>query len=110
MLPSVLSSPLEDLALTQFVLCNTLADMFRASLQRALLLLCVLLGQLTLLVSGLGSSCSAPLTSGDSAANAPFWLQNITHRGTSAFNSNPTGYQVFRNVKVGIFVIYCLCL
>lgn len=26
-------------------------------------------------------------------------MQNIKHQGTAAFNSNPSGYQVFRNVK-----------
>ncbi|KAG6850608.1 hypothetical protein H0H93_011276, partial [Arthromyces matolae] len=32
----------------------------------------------------------------------PFWLESIKHQGTSAFNPDPT-YQVFRNVKVGVF-------
>lgn len=27
------------------------------------------------------------------------WLQNAKHQGIAAFNSNPSGYQVFRNVK-----------
>lgn len=49
-------------------------------------------------VSALGSSCSAPLTTGQAAPGEPYWLQNITHQGTSAFNSNKT-YQVFRNVQ-----------
>lgn len=49
-------------------------------------------------VAALGSSCSAPLTPGASASD-PFWLQSITKRGTSAFNSNPSAYKVFRNVK-----------
>ena len=48
-------------------------------------------------VAGLGSSCSAPLGSGSAAASDPYWLENIAHRGTSAFG--PSGYQVFRNVK-----------
>ncbi|KZS93669.1 pectin lyase-like protein [Sistotremastrum niveocremeum HHB9708] len=47
----------------------------------------------------LGSSCAAPVTSGTAGANDPFWLQNLQHQGTSAFNSNPSGYQVYRNVK-----------
>ncbi|KAJ7074278.1 exo-beta-1,3-glucanase [Mycena amicta] len=51
------------------------------------------------LVDGLGSSCTTPLGAGTAAAADPFWLQNIKHQGTSAFNSNPSSYQVFRNVK-----------
>ncbi|KAH7904582.1 pectate lyase superfamily protein-domain-containing protein [Hygrophoropsis aurantiaca] len=49
--------------------------------------------------SGLGTSCSTPLGSGSAAAGDPYWLQTITHQGTSAFNANPSSYQVFRNVK-----------
>ena len=50
-------------------------------------------------VSALGTSCSAPVTSGTAAPGAPFWMENIAHLGTSAFNSNPSSYQIFRNVK-----------
>lgn len=28
-----------------------------------------------------------------------YWLAGITHQGLAAFNSNPSGYKVFRNVK-----------
>ncbi|KAG0124681.1 pectate lyase superfamily protein-domain-containing protein [Tuber indicum] len=28
-----------------------------------------------------------------------FWLSAITHRGAAAFNANPAGYKVFRNIK-----------
>lgn len=28
-----------------------------------------------------------------------YWLQTAKHQGIAAFNSNPSGYQVFRNVK-----------
>jgi len=28
-----------------------------------------------------------------------YWLENIQHQGVAAFNPDPTGYQVFRNVK-----------
>jgi glucan 1,3-beta-glucosidase len=49
-------------------------------------------------VSGLGSYCSAPLATGQAAPGDPYWLQNIKHQGTSAFNPNTT-YQVFRNVQ-----------
>jgi glucan 1,3-beta-glucosidase len=50
-------------------------------------------------VAGLGSSCSSPLGAGTAAAGDPYWLQSIKHQGISAFNSNPSSYQVFRNVK-----------
>lgn len=49
-------------------------------------------------VSALGTSCTAPL-SPSAAASDPFWLQNIAHLGTSAYNSNPSSYKVYRNVK-----------
>ncbi|TBU39254.1 beta-1,3-glucanase [Dichomitus squalens] len=60
--------------------------------------LLTLLG-LSTLVSALGTSCSAPVTSGTAAASAPFWLEQIQHQGSAPFNPNPSGYQVFRNVK-----------
>lgn len=28
-----------------------------------------------------------------------YWLENIKHQGVAAFNADPSGYQVFRNVK-----------
>ncbi|GAB7360253.1 hypothetical protein MBLNU230_g8013t1 [Neophaeotheca triangularis] len=28
-----------------------------------------------------------------------YWLENVKHQGVAAFNSNPSTYQVFRNVK-----------
>lgn len=31
--------------------------------------------------------------------DSPYWLANIAHQGLAAFNSNPSGYKVFRNVK-----------
>ena len=49
--------------------------------------------------SSLGTSCSSPIGSGTAAPGDPYWLQNIKHQGTSAFNANPGSYQVFRNVK-----------
>ncbi|KAG1724556.1 glycoside hydrolase family 55 protein [Suillus lakei] len=61
------------------------------------LLLSALLAFSTL-VTGLGTSCSAPLGGGTAAPSDPYWLQIIKHQGTSAFNSNST-YQVFRDVK-----------
>ncbi|TFK54506.1 exo-beta-1,3-glucanase [Heliocybe sulcata] len=62
------------------------------------LLLALFLGPFTL-VSGLGTSCSAPLGSGNAGPNDPYWMETITHQGTSPFNPNPGSYQVFRNVK-----------
>ncbi|KAG6373189.1 glycoside hydrolase family 55 protein [Boletus reticuloceps] len=50
-------------------------------------------------VSGLGSSCSAPLGSGTASSTDPYWLETIKHQGTSPFNSDPNSYQIFRNVK-----------
>lgn len=52
------------------------------------------------IVSGLGTSCTAPLGAGTSGKNDPFWMQNIKHQGTAPLNSNPSSYTVFRNVKV----------
>ncbi|KAJ3811027.1 exo-beta-1,3-glucanase [Lentinula aff. lateritia] len=51
------------------------------------------------LVLSLGTSCSAPLGAGTAAPTDPYWMQNIKHQGTAAFNPNPSSYQVFRNVK-----------
>lgn len=31
--------------------------------------------------------------------DTPYWLADITHQGVAAFNQNPSGYKVFRNVK-----------
>ncbi|KAI0930177.1 hypothetical protein AcV5_006960 [Taiwanofungus camphoratus] len=68
-------------------------------LRHSILLVVALWGSLVLTVTGLGSSCSAPLGAGNSTPSDPFWMQDITHQGTSAFNSDPSSYQVFRNVK-----------
>jgi glucan 1,3-beta-glucosidase len=64
-----------------------------------LALLGALFAHLAPLVTSLGTSCSGPLGAGAAAPSDPFWLQNIKHQGIAAFNSNPSGYQVFRNVK-----------
>ncbi|KAG6886032.1 hypothetical protein C0993_005216 [Termitomyces sp. T159_Od127] len=50
-------------------------------------------------VRGLGTSCSSPLGPGTAASGDPYWLETIKHQGIAAYNPNPTGYQVFRNVK-----------
>jgi glucan 1,3-beta-glucosidase len=63
-----------------------------------LLLLSAIFASSTL-VSGLGTSCLAPLTGGTAAPGDPYWLETIQHQGTSAFNPDPSTYEVFRNVK-----------
>ncbi|KDQ16283.1 glycoside hydrolase family 55 protein [Botryobasidium botryosum FD-172 SS1] len=57
------------------------------------------LASAALSVNALGSQCSGPLGGGNADANAPFWLETIAKRGTSAFNNSPSSYKVFRNVK-----------
>ncbi|CAK5264005.1 unnamed protein product [Mycena citricolor] len=47
----------------------------------------------------LGSSCSTPLGSGTAGPSNAFWLQDIKHQGTAAYNANPSTYPVFRNVR-----------
>lgn len=37
--------------------------------------------------------------SGAAAADTAYWLADIAHQGVAAFNPNPSGYGVFRNVK-----------
>ncbi|KAG9004242.1 hypothetical protein FRB90_011032 [Tulasnella sp. 427] len=53
---------------------------------------------LTSVVSGLGNSCSSALTPSANSGD-PHWMQTITRRGKSAYNSNPSSYKVYRNVK-----------
>ncbi|KAG6814279.1 hypothetical protein H0H92_013404 [Tricholoma furcatifolium] len=50
-------------------------------------------------VNGLGTSCSRALGAGLAASTDPYWMENITHQGIAAYNSDPSTYQVFRNVK-----------
>ncbi|KAG9086047.1 hypothetical protein FS749_003943 [Ceratobasidium sp. UAMH 11750] len=50
-------------------------------------------------VQSLGSTCTAPLGLGTAAPGDPYWMQTITRRGGSPYNSNPGGYKVYRNVK-----------
>jgi glucan 1,3-beta-glucosidase len=47
------------------------------------------------------SKSIAPVATPETAAvgATPYWLELINHQGISAFNSNPSSYQVFRNVK-----------
>lgn len=66
----------------------------------------VLLSALATAVLGLGTTCTVPLGAGTATASDPFWMQDIKHQGTSAYNADPTSYQVFRNVKVRVCAIY----
>ncbi|QRV92157.1 exo-beta-1,3-glucanase [Ceratobasidium sp. AG-Ba] len=50
-------------------------------------------------VESLGSTCTAPLGLGTAAVSDPYWMQTITRRGGSPYNSSPSTYKVFRNVK-----------
>ncbi|KIJ69589.1 glycoside hydrolase family 55 protein [Hydnomerulius pinastri MD-312] len=50
-------------------------------------------------VAALGSECSAEVTSGTAAPGTPYWLENITHQGMAPYATDPSTYQVFRNVK-----------
>ncbi|THH06760.1 hypothetical protein EW145_g3870 [Phellinidium pouzarii] len=52
-----------------------------------------------MMAAALGSTCSTPITTGTAGPNDPFWMENIQHQGIAAFNSDPSTYQVFRNVK-----------
>ena len=51
-------------------------------------------------VFGAPTTCSRELGTGISGETDAFWLENIRHQGISAFNPDPSKYQVFRNVKV----------
>ncbi|CAL1707953.1 unnamed protein product [Somion occarium] len=73
--------------------------MFSCTFHRALLAAGTLFGLLAASASGLGTSCSAPVTRGTAGPNDPFWMQSIQRQGTAAFNTNPGAYKVFRNVK-----------
>lgn len=48
-------------------------------------------------VHSLGNMCTSPLA--ETPSNTQFWVEYITHEGTSPFNGNPTTYPIFRNVK-----------
>lgn len=48
------------------------------------------------LQSRTGSASSVKVSA---TSDAPYWLADINHQGIAAFNANPSGYTVFRNVK-----------
>jgi len=37
--------------------------------------------------------------------DTPFWMEDIRHQGKAPFNPDPSGYKVFRNVKVRITTV-----
>lgn len=39
------------------------------------------------------------LDRGSAHPGEPYWLEKIKHQGAAAYNPNPAGYKVFRNVK-----------
>ncbi|KAG9032270.1 hypothetical protein FRB95_001666 [Tulasnella sp. JGI-2019a] len=51
-------------------------------------------------INSLGTSCTAALTPG-AVAGQPSWMQTITRRGSSAYNTSPgvATYKPYRNVK-----------
>ena len=50
-------------------------------------------------IAALGHKCSVLLGGGNACSDEPYWLEKIKHQGTAAYNPDPTGYKVFRNVK-----------
>ncbi|KAJ3508027.1 hypothetical protein NLJ89_g5977 [Agrocybe chaxingu] len=59
----------------------------------------LLLSVVVVQVCCLGSACRTPLGAGKAEPSDPYWMETIKHQGISAFNENPSEYQVFRNVK-----------
>ena len=55
--------------------------MLHNTLYNVLVVVGTLLSLLTSTASGLGSTCSSPLTHGSAAPGDPFWMQNIAHQG-----------------------------
>ena len=53
----------------------------------------------TFLFLGLALAQQCQLGAGTAPASSPYWLQDMKHQGTSAFNVNPATYKVYRNVK-----------
>lgn len=50
-----------------------------------------------LIISSSSSTSSTPTAAPSTCSE--YWMENITHQGIAAFNSDPATYQVFRNVK-----------
>lgn len=51
--------------------------------------------------TGIASSAASlhTLANEHATSDASYWLADIKHQGVAAFNANPSGYTVFRNVK-----------
>lgn len=49
------------------------------------------------LSSSISDATETPLVA--APGDESYWLADITHQGVAAFNPNPSGYKVFRNVK-----------
>lgn len=45
------------------------------------------------------STAASMFAAAATPAATPYWLETIKHQGIAAFNTNPSSYQVFRNVK-----------
>jgi len=50
------------------------------------------------LLALVGLSTAGPLQQRQSSS-CSYWMEDIKHQGIASFNANPSGYQVFRNVK-----------
>ncbi|KAF8900746.1 exo-beta-1,3-glucanase [Gymnopilus junonius] len=46
-----------------------------------------------------GDGCSTASSPTFASSSSPFWMESIKHQGISPFNSDPSSYKVFRNVK-----------
>jgi len=49
------------------------------------------------LLALVGLVAAGPIQTRQSSCS--YWMEDIQHQGLAAFNSNPSGYTVFRNVK-----------
>jgi hypothetical protein len=70
-----------------------------ASFIKGLSLFAAVLSTITF-VFGAPTTCTRELGAGIAGKDDAFWVENIKHQGISAFNPDPSNYQVFRNVKV----------
>ena len=49
--------------------------------------------------TAISSSATPQVANTTQAAADPYWFEQIPKQGIAAFNPNPAGYKVFRNVK-----------
>lgn len=52
-----------------------------------------------LVAATLSSAQGASVSPSRAETSCSYWLENIKHQGRAAFNPDPSGFQVFRNVK-----------